>query len=199
MKIPNTIVYVLIVCFLSSCGGRPENLIGKWKWKQNECLLADRDSLFKSTNAKYRYILEFHDDKNVSIEFPDQEIRTIAADKGGDPKQGHTKICSVFLKGTYSFTLFGNIKFDFKDEEDNSKIETSSDCSDASARLVLGSEASTQMDSTTPSSDDKVAPYLKEQSITLKQKEANTLEIIIPGYTKCEKERITVYFERTAS
>ena len=120
MKILRTIPYLSLLLFLSSCGGdRPENLVGQWEWKRDECLLSGEDAIFKNTDTEDRYILEFHDDENVSLEFLNQKVTL---------RDGNAATCNILLKGTYSYTIFGKIRFDFKEDTENEHLRTSSEC-----------------------------------------------------------------------
>ena len=176
MKNQIVISLIFIVCLLVvSCGDRPENLIGEWQWQSDECFSSEGKRVLKNSNPKNRYILEFQDDKNVTVNYPERKVTLI---------DGSSRHCDVVLKGTYSFTLFGKIYFELKDDEDNYRVETQSNCD---INLKSDSPALTS---------NHVSPYVNEESMGIKQINVNKLEMEIPGFTQCRGGKNKAVFIR---
>ncbi len=182
MNTINKILILFVSIYLVACSP-PDGLIGKWEVFSQECLLKDKSRTFKDIITKERkYTLEFMKEDQVQLTYPDLDI---SADLIVDKQATETeKIkCDTTFTGKYYYTMFGNIQFDFADDDTGAY------------QAKKGQKCETELEIKFKAMP-KSSPYKNDPAVSLKKMEGKELQLAFPDFTKCKDDKMIIVFKK---
>lgn len=175
-------LYLLVFFFtLISCGPSDE-LIGKWESDREECELKEEDLFSNNFEDNNKYILEFIDDDQVQLTYPQLDIEANVVE--GQQSQGKTEKlkCDITFVGSYSYGgLSGEIEIDFKNESGQYNSKKGENCD-------TPLQVSAQM--------PKTSSFLEKISVGLEEVSTEELDLSFSGRSQCKNDKMFVIFKR---
>ena len=173
------------MCFLLLSCSPPEGLVGAWEAGHQECLYKDNEAFFKdSFTEKNEYILEFKENNQVNLIYPEMDISANVFIDQQQKKDKRTFKCDALFIGSYSYnSLSGSLQFDFANDETGAYQTTKGAKCETDLKIEFKSLPTH-------------SHYKEDPSVKVKQVGAKELHLAFSGFSKCKSEEMIFVFNR---